>query len=185
LGKPDGKHTRPARVDCIEPVSVERARRQQDSECNGFDQENEGKEAVKETSGWRWKTGAILLVSVSAISCLVLLNRQHGFYTAYTRANGDQISRYVARFSGLGQALRGNGEIGFLSDLPESGEKVQALYLTQYALAPVVVHDNSQLPLVVGNFHHSPPSPDFLASRNMGLVADFGNGVMLFRGRGP
>lgn len=54
-------------------------------------------------------------------------------------------------------------------------------YLTQYALAPLVVDHSPNHPLVVGNFRAGTPlsePPDSLQ-----LVRDFGDGVLLFSGK--
>lgn len=51
-------------------------------------------------------------------------------------------------------------------------------YLTQYALAPLVVDHSPNHSLVVGNFPSS--SPLAFASANLQVVKDFGDGVLIF-----
>lgn len=77
------------------------------------------------------------------------------------------------RFAALKQVLPQQGIVGYIGN---SGSPAD-YYLTQYALAPLIVDHSSNHPLVVGNFSNSPPAvpPDHLQ-----LVKDFGNGVLLF-----
>jgi len=86
-------------------------------------------------------------------------------------------NRSDRRFAALKAALPQHGTVGYVG---ETGAPVNVLsdyYLTQYALAPLIVDDSTNHPLVVGNFPHSPRSqpPD-----NLNLIKDFGNGVLLF-----
>ena len=86
-------------------------------------------------------------------------------------------NRSDRRFVALKTALPRHGTVGYVG---ESGAPVDVLgnyYLTQYALAPMIVENSSNHPLVVGNFPRSQPShvPD-----NLTLIRDFGNGVFLF-----
>jgi hypothetical protein len=118
------------------------------------------------------------------------LLEQYKVYTHFTSQSGDLISGYEKRFTGLKQVLPRNGAVGFLSDVPApflKGDDVRAgtLYLTQYALSPVVVYDTAQVPLVVGNFHSTPhPSPELLKSLRLRPIANYGNGVALFKREG-
>lgn len=78
------------------------------------------------------------------------------------------------RFAILKPALPQQGVVGYIG---ESGDLAD-YYLTQYALAPLVVDHSPNHALVVANFPTSPPSipsPDHLQ-----LLKDFGNGVLLF-----
>ena len=81
------------------------------------------------------------------------------------------------RFAELKKLLPRHGVVGYFG---ESGtpEAVGAYYLTQYALAPVVVEHSTNHALVIGNFPASsatPPIPEDLK-----LLKDFGDGVFLF-----
>ena len=131
-----------------------------------------------------------LLLVYAVISCGAVLWEQYKVYTRFTRHFGDPISEYEKRFTRLRQVLPQKGAVGFLSDVPApflKGDYVRAgtLYLTQYALSPVVVHDTAQVPLVVGNFHSSlSPSPELLKSLRLRPIANYGNGVVLFKREG-
>jgi len=134
--------------------------------------------------------GIASLFVYAVISCGAMLLEQYKVYTHFTRHSGDPISGYEKRFTALRQVLPGNGAVGFLIDVPApflKGDDVRdgTLYLTQYALSPVVVYDTAQVPLVVGNFHSSPsPSPELLKSLGLRPIEDYGNGVVLFKREG-
>ena len=139
---------------------------------------------------WGMKFGIASLLVYAVISCGGVLSEQYKVYTQFTRHSGDPISGYEKRFTGLRQVLPGKGAVGFLSDVPApflkgDDARIGTLYLTQYVLSPVVVYDNAQYPLVVGNFHSSPhPSPELLKILRLRPIANFGNGVVLFKREG-
>jgi hypothetical protein len=78
------------------------------------------------------------------------------------------------RFAEVKASLPERGVIGYLG---ERGALARGdYYLAEYALAPLVVDDSPNHPLVLGNFPDSPlPAP-----ANLRLMKDFGNGVALF-----
>ena len=78
------------------------------------------------------------------------------------------------RFAALRAALPDHGVVGYVGE--PGAAAVGNYYLTQYALAPLVVDHSANHPLVIGNFPASPPP----ASQNLRLVKDFGDGVLLF-----
>jgi hypothetical protein len=87
----------------------------------------------------------------------------------------DTALRSGQRFSDLRDALPKAGVVGYLG---ESGDfAVGHYYLTQYALAPLVVDHSSEHAIVIGNFPRSQPAA---FPKNLKLVRDFGNGVLLF-----
>ena len=139
---------------------------------------------------WGMKFGIASLLVYAVISCGGVLSEQYKVYTQFTRHSGDPISEYEKRFTGVRQVLPQKGAVGFLSDVPATflkGDDVRAgtRYLTQYVLSPVVVYDNAQYPLVVGNVPSSPhPSPDLLKILRLRPIANYGNGVVLFEREG-
>ena len=54
--------------------------------------------------------------------------------------------------------------------------------LTQYTLAPLIVRNSPELPLVVGNFLDGPPAPGFLEKNGLVPLKDFGDGLILYEG---
>ena len=88
----------------------------------------------------------------------------------------DDIStRSDERFAALKAHLPVSGVIGYIGEANDSA--TPDYYLTQYALAPLVVDLSPNHEIVVGNFPSTPPSK---IPQNLRLMKDFGNGVMLF-----
>ena len=117
--------------------------------------------------------GAILVL---AVCCLLSTGRMLWRTPRPTRISSDDISkRSDQRFAALKARLPAGGVIGYIG---EPGDLATPdYYLTQYALAPLVVDLSPNHSLVVGNF---PSSPPFGIPQNLHLVEDFGQGVMLF-----
>jgi hypothetical protein len=85
----------------------------------------------------------------------------------------DIEQRSDRRFAAVRASLPQRGVIGYVG---ESGALARGdYYLAEYALAPLVVDDSPNHPLVLANFPNAP----FLAPQNLQLVKDFGNGVLL------
>ena len=85
------------------------------------------------------------------------------------------------RFAALKAVLPTGGTVGYIG---ETGAPVDVLgnyYLTQYALAPLIVEDSLNHSLVVGNF---PSSRTAQLPDDLKLIRDFGNGVFLFAQKG-
>jgi hypothetical protein len=92
----------------------------------------------------------------------------------------DEITNYERRFRALKNVLPPCGVVGYITDKTLTAK---GFNLTQYALLPVVVERTTDRNLVVGNFHYPTINSAFYTKRNLELLNDFGNGVMLFRGR--
>ncbi len=91
------------------------------------------------------------------------------------RSSADEIpNRSDRRFATIKTMLPHHGVIGYVGESGPAGTSLY--YLTQYALAPLVVDRSTQHAIVVGNFPKLPPTipPDGLR-----LVKDFGDGVLL------
>src|SRR5262245_55932558 len=88
----------------------------------------------------------------------------------------DDISmRSDQRFAALKANLPPRGVVGYLGEPGDS--RTPDYYLTQYALAPLVVDLSSNHRIVVGNFPSAPPAQ---LPQTLRGVKDFGNGVILF-----
>ena len=121
-----------------------------------------------------------LLVSVALWSSGQFLVRMAQL-DARSRGRHD-LARYEARFDELRKMLPPRGVVGYVSDKPHA---VREYYLTQYALAPVIVEGTSARPLVVGNFFDARAAAQIAGSQKLVMLKDFGKGVMLFRGEAP
>jgi hypothetical protein len=101
----------------------------------------------------------------------------------------DEITAYEDRFQSLRHTLPSSGVVGYLgdpalgSDDGEESKQTALLHfrrylLAQYALAPLLLVENTDPELVIGNFEPGTPArvpPGFAVAR------DFGDGVVLFR----
>ena len=102
----------------------------------------------------------------------------------------DVAVEHERRLAPLREALPGRGTVGYLTDLPRLKRRAwRELFLTQYALAPVIVEPVSasrptEHQLVVVNVHEGEDlaEPD---TRGLVLVRDFGGGIRLYRAAAP
>jgi len=123
------------------------------------------------------RVGARFRIASLVFTACCLLSTIRMVKDAPTPANAGEISkRSDERFSALKTVLPQRGVVGYVGEAgtPALGD----YYLAQYALAPLVVENSPNHPLVVGNF----PG---LASGNgseqkLQLVRDFGDGVKLY-----
>jgi hypothetical protein len=90
----------------------------------------------------------------------------------------DDVSKQSdQRFATVKSRLPASGVIGYIGESGNSS--TPDYYLSQYALAPLVVDHSTHHAIVIGNFPLSPPSD---LPPNLRLVEDFGSGVLLFAG---
>jgi len=91
--------------------------------------------------------------------------------------SGDISKRSDLRFAAAKARLPTVGVIGYVG---ESGDSSTSdYYLTQYALAPLIVDRSTHHAIVIANFPLLPPSD---LPPNLRLIEDLGNGVLLFAG---
>jgi hypothetical protein len=85
------------------------------------------------------------------------------------------------RFAELKRSLpKDSPPVGYLGDIALETNP-SGYYLTQYALAPVVVAAGAHRHLVVGNFARPALAPTLAAANGLVVLHSFGNGVFLFR----
>jgi hypothetical protein len=126
-----------------------------------------------------------LLVARLAVLTLVLLNLQAFRSQLRSAADEHDVSAAQSRLEELRKALPASGRTGYITDgsptdVLRSSGATRRYYLTQYALAPLVVEPGTEHDLVIGNFDELDPAsvPDTLA-----LVRKFDANLMLFRKR--
>lgn len=90
-----------------------------------------------------------------------------------------QIALYGRRFAALRKALPAQGVVGYVTD-GEGDDAIWEYYQAQYHLAPVLLEKSSDHELVVGNFKRPAVDANWLASQDLTLLQNFGDGVMLF-----
>jgi hypothetical protein len=81
----------------------------------------------------------------------------------------------------LRAVLPKSGVVGYMSDARGSMESTRSYYLAQYALAPVVVAQDANHELVVGNCASALAVARLAAASGLTVVEDFNNGVALLR----
>lgn len=124
--------------------------------------------------------GLLLVLLLAAYSVASLLREQKALYDREAKFRGDSTSRYQDRFRGVREKLPAQGVFGYFSDIQDHTENRAAMALTQYALAPLVLRESTDLPTVVGNFHRGFPAPEELRRKGLVLRFDAGSGVVLF-----
>lgn len=121
----------------------------------------------------------VLFTSLFILGCLVSSARLIVNAPSAGSRETDVVAQHSdLRFSALRAALPRYGVVGYIG---QSHNSTADYYLTQYALAPLVVDLSVNHPLVIGNFPSSPPP---LQVEGLRLVRDFGNGVLLFAHEG-
>ncbi len=90
----------------------------------------------------------------------------------------DIEQRSDLRFAVVKADLPRRGVIGYIGESGNAG--TADYYLAQYALAPLVIDRSTSHAQVIGSFPTSSPE----IPKDLQLVRDFGNGVLLFSGKG-
>ncbi|MBI2679770.1 MAG: hypothetical protein HYX25_02040 [Candidatus Solibacter usitatus] len=91
-----------------------------------------------------------------------------------------KIGAQEERFAALKRELPANSVVGYVSDVSQPA----VLSAAQYGLAPVLVVDNARREWVVGNFSRPLDYAEFGRARQLTLVKEFSNGVILYRKSG-
>ena len=124
--------------------------------------------------------GAILSVAVASLLSVGRLFFQVAEF--YPKApSPDGVTEFDGRFAVLRGMLPPKGIIGYMTDpdtTPADTNARAEYYLTQYALAPVLVVNSSQQRFVVGNFHRAVTTGG-LRDRGFKSLREFGNGIVL------
>ena len=118
---------------------------------------------------------AILLFTICCLLSTIRILREAPNPAHITR---DDVSKKSdERFAAVKTRLPASGVIGYIGESGNSS--TPDYYLTQYALAPLVVDRSSHHAIVIGNFPLSRPSD---LPPNLRLVEDCGSGVLLLAG---
>ena len=139
---------------------------------------------------YRQKTGIILLVALSGYAVLNLL--WLGIRSYPDLPETDPVTIHETQIAQLLPLLPASGAMGYVTTVEnerifaaeKSFTNVEFLaqyVLTQYTLAPRMVRNSPDLPLVVGNFIDGPPAPGFLEKNGLIPLKDFGDGLVLYR----
>jgi hypothetical protein len=142
---------------------------------------------------YRNRAAVILLVVLSLFSVLNLLRQ--GIRSCPDLPETDPVTIHETRIVQLLPLLPPFGEVGYVTTVEndrifaaeKSFTNVEFLaqyVLTQYTLAPRIVRNSPDRPLVVGNFIDGPPAPGFLERNDLIPAKDFGDGLVLYRREG-
>ena len=127
----------------------------------------------------RVKGGVLLVIMMCLLSSSRLL-KQAGQLQPSLLGQEPQ-SLYDKRFHDVRQMLPKHGVVGYFGDSQADEPGLAHYYLTQYALAPLVVDNSIDHHFVVGNF--AEPNLKMPFNHDLVLVRDFGNGVILLENR--
>ncbi|SRR6266699_5040631 len=129
----------------------------------------------------RVRAGAVLLALVAFFSCLDTARNRRWFEASDVHISEERVQT-------LRPDLPSHGAIGYVGDevLPntDTNPYYHEFFHIQYAVAPVILVDSQQYPLVLGDFHQ-PVNFERMAKLKLALVKDYGNGVMLFKRSNP
>jgi hypothetical protein len=127
----------------------------------------------------RAKGGVLLVIMMCLLSSWRLLKQAGQLHPGFS--GEDTQSLYDKRFDDLRKMLPKHGVVGYFGDSQTDQPGVAHYYLTQYALAPLVVDNSIDHHFVVGNF--ADPNSTVPMNHDLVLVRDFGNGVILLENR--
>ena len=139
---------------------------------------------------YRVKAGGVLLIVLTGYAVFSLLVQSIGIYADLPER--DPVTIHEARIVQLKGSLPPSGEVGYVTTVENDQifaaekalrnvEYLAQYVLTQYTLAPLIVRNSPELPLVVGNFLDGPPPPGFLDRNGLVPLKDFGDGLILYR----
>jgi hypothetical protein len=138
----------------------------------------------------RLKVGLLLLLGLTLAASLNLLYQNGKAYPDFLKT--DPVKIHERRINQIKGALPGTAAVGYVTAVDNekifyyerslSNVEFLAQYiLTQYTLAPVIVYNSPDYPLVVGNYIDGSPDPGFLKRKALIPVRDFGDGLILYQ----
>ena len=136
-------------------------------------------------------TALALLLALAFAACLSALHRGAKSWPDFPKT--DPVTIHEARIEQVRGALpAGTAAVGYVTSVDNDKiflyertlrdvEFLAQYMLTQYTLAPVIVHNSTDQPLVVGNYITGSPDPAFLRKHALVPLRDFGDGLILYR----
>ena len=134
--------------------------------------------------------GIVLLVVLTCSSAFQALWQNARSYEKAPET--DPVTIHERRIAQLKEFLPSSGSVGYITTVENdriftaeksfSNVEFLAQYiLTQYTLAPLVVRNSADFPVVIGNFIDGEPAPGFLEKNSLAPIRDFGDGLILYR----
>jgi len=139
-------------------------------------------------------TALALLLALTFAAGLNALYRGAASYPEFLKT--DPVTIHEARIDQIRGALpAGTAAVGYVTSVDnekiflyertlQDVEFLAQYMLTQYTLAPVIVHNSPDHPLVVGNYITGSPDDGLLQKYKLVPARDFGDGLILYR-KGP
>jgi len=124
----------------------------------------------------------VIGLSAASLLCAFAALSFYGDQRERNKASSDpyKIAAQEERFAALKRALPATTVVGYVSDVSQPA----VLSAAQYGLAPLLVVDNAGREWVIGNFSRPLDYAEFGRARQLTLVRDFSNGVILYRKAG-
>jgi hypothetical protein len=134
--------------------------------------------------GERSDTAVRRAVIAIALLSIVLTQLRHfaGIIQLIPLTPPDEVGRYEQRLARLKPALPQRGIVGFATDAPRTSEKWKRRGLASYILAPVLVVNSTEWPLVIGDFS-DPENAKRVLGPEFEVRRDFGDGILLLARR--
>jgi hypothetical protein len=129
-------------------------------------------------SRWRVMAGILLVLALAVYNILGLVSWSR--LGSPTRLDTDEVSAYIKRFEELRDTLRFYRVAGYRDD----GQYAAGWFLAQYSLAPTVLVQGAQQPVVVANFHSDSSPEKIWVEDSLRLIHDYGQRVRLYEGLG-
>ena len=133
---------------------------------------------------------------LAALTCLSAFQALRQNARSYQKApETDPVTIHETRIAQLKEFLPSSGSVGYITTVENNRifaaeksfsnvEFLAQFVLTQYTLAPLVVRNSPDFPVVVGNFLDGEPAPGFLEKHHLVLLRDFGDGLVLYQREG-
>ena len=127
-------------------------------------------------SRWRVIAGVLLVSALAVFNLLGVISWDR--LCSPTRLDTDDVSTYIRRFDELRDTLQFYRVAGYRDD----GQHPAGWFLAQYALAPTILVQGAQQPVVVTNFHSDSSPEKIWVEDSLRLIHDYGQWVRLFEG---
>jgi len=142
---------------------------------------------------YRTWVALILLIAIAVYANLNLLFSRIQLYPDLPQT--DPVSIHEQRIEQIKKVMPPTPVLGYVTTVENEKifpnernlvnvEFLAQYYLTQYTLAPVFVYNSPGHPYVVGNFLDGPADPEWIRTKGLTPLKDFGDGLILYRKEG-
>ena len=132
--------------------------------------------------GLQW-AGLLLLVLLAVRAHTSSSHKPDGI--GWVSPSQDVITRFEQRYEAIGELLPAYGRVGYVSEVPperlmEDFDGSAHFYLTRYTLVPLQLVNSVDEQYVVGAFRTAAAARKATEAHPLRLIADAGDGMMLF-----